>query len=110
MMSWIVDHLPWWAYWLATIFAALATLPMWWPIATWLWALLPNWARLLIVGALAVLTAYAAGRNRGSANERARAREAGVKAEQRREEKHNEIEALPDADLDRRLNRWLRKP
>ena len=108
MISFIIDHLPWWAYWAAIGFVALATLPMWWPVAVTIWTWMPNWMKALVIGIGAILTAYAAGRNRGSKNERDRQAERSKNAEAHRDELHKEIEALPDSELDKRFNRWVR--
>ena len=71
MMSLIADWVPWWV-WLALGGGILiATYSIWLP---W-WLLIPEKARLGIIGAVAAILAYLAGRNKGASGALQRAQE-----------------------------------
>jgi hypothetical protein len=71
-------------------------------------ALLPRSMKVAPTAVVAVLVAYIAGRNRGSKDERVHRAKKDARAVQTRKETDNEVRNLPDADVDRRLDKWMR--
>lgn len=104
MFAWIFDNTPLWV-WLAGGIAALAaSYTLWLPI----WGLLPKPAQAALIALAAVIGAYLAGRKRGADNATQRQKEQNAKAIQTRAEIDHEVRNLPDADLKRRGDKWLR--
>lgn len=105
-LSWAFNFVPWWSWFVVAGVILLATIPYWSPI----WAMTPNWLKTVIAAVAGLLAAYFAGRNRGAKDERDKSAAASARAVQRREETHNDIEKLPDADVTARLGKsgWLR--
>lgn len=101
---WLFNFVPWWVWAVGLLVAAIATYQFWAPI----WALTPRWLKAVIVGAGALLTAYVAGRNRGSKDERDRRAKADARAIQTRKETDDEVRNLPADDLNRRVDKWMR--
>jgi|GEM_PF-2742585 len=103
-LSWAFNFIPWWAWLVAAIIAAVLTYQFWLPI----WAVLPRPVKVLLAAIAAVLTAYVAGRNKGSKDERDRRAKADANAIQNRKDVDDEVRNLPADDLDRRLDKWMR--
>jgi len=111
-MTWLVgvvfDNTPWWAWGLAALAALAATYQLWWPI----WLALPSPVKAGAAAAGAAILAYLAGRNRGAsgalAREKAATEAAKARAVKIAKETENEVDALAPADLDRRLDLWMR--
>lgn len=102
--GWLLEVVPWWAWMLATATILAATYQIWAPI----WGLAPRPIRLAVLALMAIGSAYVAGRSHGAANERGRQESRRANAAAKRQEIDNEVDALPDAALDRRLDRWMR--
>lgn len=102
--SWAFNFVPWWVWVVAVIIIAIITYQFWMPI----WLALPKWLKGLIIGAAALFTAYVAGRNRGSKDERDQRAKADARAVQTRKETDDEIRNASAADIDRRLDGWMR--
>jgi hypothetical protein len=107
-MSWLLDFLPWWTWYAAVGITLCLTVPWWWPFATWAWSIMPNWLRGALGGAVAIMAAYLAGRNRGTSNERARQQARDAKATKTRLETNDAVDKLSDPDRKRALDRWMR--
>jgi len=111
-MTWllgvILDNTPWWAWALASLAALAATYQLWCP----LWLALPNPAKAGIAAAGAAILAYLAGRNRGAsgalAREKAATEAAKARAVKTAKETRDEVDTLAPADLDHRLDPWMR--
>jgi len=111
-MTWllgvVLDHTPWWAWALAALAALAATYQLWWPI----WLALPTPVKAGVATAGAAILAYLAGRNRGAsgalARERAATEAAKARAVKTAKETKDEVDALAPADLDHRLDPWMR--
>lgn len=104
MIAWIFDHTPLWVWMLGGIGALAASYPLWLPI----WGLLPKPAQAALIALVAVIGAYLAGRKTGADNASQRQKDQNAKAIQTRAEIDHEIRNLPDPDLHRRHNKWLR--
>jgi hypothetical protein len=102
-LSWAFNYVPWWVWVVAVIVAAIFTYQFWMPI----WMALPKWLKGLILGSETLFTAYVAGRNRGSKDERDQRAKADARAVHPKET-DNEIRNAPAADVDRRLDGWMR--
>lgn len=102
--SWLFNFIPWQAWVVIALVVLGLTFQFWAPI----WLALPTWAKTAIVFVIVAFTAYIAGRNRGSKDERdiQRRKEAG--AVQQREKIDAEIKRLDDTALQKRLDRWTR--
>lgn len=103
-LSWLFNFMPWWV-WLAIVVVLLA---VFWQALLPVWLALPKWLKGIILGAGALFTAYIAGRNRGSKDERDQRAKADARAVQTRKETDDEIRNAPAADVDRRLDKWMR--
>lgn len=79
------------------------------PFVTWLLGTKLGRILLAIGGAaIAVGAAFVKGFLEGKAHERAAEDRAALEAHQDREKKDDEVAKLPDADVDQRLDRWVR--
>lgn len=111
-MTWllgvVLDSTPWWAWGLAALAALAASYQIWWP----LWLALPSPVKAGIAAAGAAILAYLAGRNRGASGalerEKAATEEAKARAVKTAKETKDEVDALGHADLDSRLDPWMR--
>lgn len=108
-MSWIIDHIPLWAYVASAIVVSGAVFYFFSPILIPLWGLTPKWVKILGGGILTILGAYLGGRYKGAQNERERTQEADKEAIQRRQEVNKDVAKVPDSDLDKQLGGWLRR-
>lgn len=103
-LSYLLNFIPWWVW---TVIAVVLLAVFWQPVmAFWLGA--PKWLKGLILGAGALLTAYVAGRNKGSKDERDRRVKADAHAIQNRKDVDDEVRNLSPSDVDKRLDRWRR--
>ena len=66
------------------------------------------WAALILILASALRIAARQGRHAAEAEFAIRAAEARIRALRTSREVHHEIETLPEAERDRRLDRWMR--
>lgn len=66
------------------------------------------WAALILILASALRIATRQGRQAAEAEFTIRAAEARIRALRKSQEVRHEIEALPEAERDRRLDRWMR--
>lgn len=107
-MSWLLDHIPLWVYVTAGLLASGALFYFFSPILIPLWNVTPLWVKELLAAIGAIFAAYIAGRNKGSKNERDRQAQASAEALQRRSEINADVAKVPDADLDKRLGKWMR--
>lgn len=103
-LSYVFNFVPWWV-WTAIVIVLLAV--FWQPVMAF-WLSAPKWLKGLIIGAGALLTAYVAGRNKGSKDERDRRAKADAHAIQTRKETDDEVRNLTPGDADKRLDRWYR--
>jgi hypothetical protein len=103
-LSYAFNHVPWWVWLVAVLVAAGFTVQFWLPI----WAVMPNWLKVTLAAVGAVLTAYVAGRNKGSKDERDRRAKADAHAIQNRKDVDDEVRNLSPSDVDKRLDRWSR--
>ena len=103
-LSWAFNFVPWWMWPVGLLVAAIVTWQFWAPI----WALLPRPVKVALAAVGAVSVAYIAGRNRGSKDERDQRAKKDARAVQTRKETDDEVRNLPDADVDRRLDKWMR--
>jgi hypothetical protein len=103
-LSWAFNYVPWWVWGVI----AVVLLAVFWQALLPIWLVMPKWLKGLILGAGALLTAYIAGRNRGSKDERDRRAKADAHAIQNRKDVDDEVRNLPADDLDRRLDKWMR--
>lgn len=104
ILSWAFNFVPWWAWVVAFIITTTLTWQFWAPI----WAVLPTPGKVALAAIGAALVAYIAGRNRGSKDERDQRAKKDAHAVQTRKEIDDEIRNLPDADVDRGLDKWMR--
>jgi hypothetical protein len=102
--SWLFNFIPWWAWVVAAIIAAVLTYQFWLPI----WAMLPRPVKVALAAIAAVLTAYVAGRNKGSKDERDRRAKADANAIKNRKDIDDEVRNRPAATVDRDLDKWMR--
>ncbi|MGB5905755.1 MAG: hypothetical protein WBH00_23190 [Xanthobacteraceae bacterium] len=102
--SWLFNFVPWWVW---TVIAVVL-LAMFWQFLMPIWLALPKWLKGLILGAGALLTAYVAGRNRGSKDERDMEAKRSATAIKTRKETDDEVRNLSPSDTDKRLDRWFR--
>lgn len=101
--------IPWWVWAaLAAVLLAVALLYAPWIVA--LWARLPSWFRRVVVLVGTLGLAYIAGRNRGAHDVQEAQNKANARANEIRKEVDDEVSNLSDADLDKRYDRWVRKP
>ena len=105
----MLSLIPWWV-WAALVVVLMAAAMLYAPWVVALWARLPAWFRngLVLIGTLGL--AYLAGRNRGAADMKADQAKRDAQAVETRKEINNEVGALSDDDLDKRYDRWVRKP
>lgn len=104
LVSYVLDHVPWWLYVFAGAVVFFMTVPYWLPI----WNVLPNWLRVTLAGTAAVAVAYLAGRNKG-ASDAAKAREkANADAIKNRQTIDANVGGMGDADVTRGLDKWMR--
>lgn len=102
--SWLFNFIPWWVW---TVIAVVLLAVFWQPVmAFWLGA--PKWLKGLILAAGALLTAYIAGRNKGSKDERDRRAKADASAIKNRKEIDDEVRNRPAARIDSDLDKWMR--
>ncbi|MGB6079091.1 MAG: hypothetical protein WBF99_06480 [Xanthobacteraceae bacterium] len=103
-LSYAFNYVPWWV-WTIIVIVLVA---VFWQTLLPIWLALPKWLKGLILGAGALLTAYVAGRNKGSNDERDRRAKADAHAIQNRKDVDDEVRNLPADDLDRRFDKWMR--
>lgn len=103
-LSYAFNFVPWWLWLVGLLIAAIVTWQFWAPI----WAVLPKPVKIALATVGAILAAYAAGRNRGSKDERDQRAKKDARAIQKRKETDDEIRNLPADDLDRRIDKWMR--
>lgn len=108
MLSWFIDQIPWWVYLVVGLFGTGALFYFFSPILVPLWNLTPQWVKVAGGVILAIGLAFVGGRNRGAKDAKERQAQANAEAETNRVEKHDEIQKLPPADLDKRLDKWMR--
>lgn len=102
-LSYAFNFVPWWV-WTIIVVVLLA---VFWQALLPIWLALPQWLKGLILAGGALLTAYVAGRNKGSKDERDRRAKADAHAIQNRKDVDDEVRNLPADDLDRRLDKWM---
>lgn len=103
-MSWIIDHLPWWAWVIAGGAVLAATVTFWLPI----WTALPRSAKAGLIAIGGIFAAYFAGRNRGASNATDAQRGKDAKALKQRLEVEDEIRGMSKSDRDRLVDGWMR--
>jgi len=103
-LSYAFNFVPWWVW---TVIAVVL-LAVFWQALLPIWLALPKWLKGLILGTGALLTAYVAGRNKGSKDERDRRAKADAHAIQNRKDVDDEVRNLSPSDTDKRLDRWYR--
>lgn len=103
-LSWAFNFVPWWV-WTVIAFVLVA---VFWQALLPIWLALPKWLKGLILAVGALLTAYVAGRNKGSKDERNQRAKKDAQALQTRKDTDDEVRNLPADDLDRRLDLWMR--
>jgi len=108
MKAWIFDFVPWWLWAALFAFLLLVTVQLWLPLAAAAWRVMPAWLRFLLGGFLAVLLAYAAGRNKGRQNERVRQQERDATAVERRRRSDAEVDAMPPKQRRKEMDEWYR--
>lgn len=108
MFSSIIDYVPWWV-WTGLALggggAAIFFIPGALALVTTIYNLLPKSIRLAFSAVVAVLVAYLAGRNRGSANERDKNKDRADNAVRNRLEVENKIGKLTPSQVDHELDR-----
>lgn len=102
--SWILNFVPVWAWITIVIVVAVLTYQIWLPI----WTILPKPVKILIGAVAGAIGFYLGGRYKGAKDERDVAKQRDAQAVQKRSEKNDEIKNLPDTDVDKRLNKWMR--
>lgn len=105
MLSYLFNFVPWWLWVLLIALAAGISWQFWGPI----WMALPRPAKTALATLGALIAVYVMGRNKGSRDERDQAAKRDARATQTRKEIEDEIRDLPDDDVDRRLDRWMRR-
>lgn len=108
MIAYIFDQIPWWLYLLLGGLAAGALFYFFSPILIPLWAATPKSVKIALGAVGAAFLAFIYGINRGNRNAREMQAKQNAQAVQKRTETDNEIAKLGDADLDRRLDKWMR--
>lgn len=103
-LSYAFNYVPWWVW---TVFA-IVLVAVFWQTLLPIWLALPKWLKGLILAAGALLTAYVAGRNKGSNDERDRRAKADAHAIQTRKETDDEVRNRPAARVDSDLDKWMR--
>lgn len=103
-ISWAFNFIPWWM--LAVI--AIVLVAVFWQALLPIWLALPKWLKGLILAVGALLTAYVAGRNKGSKDERDRRVKADANAIKNRKDIDDEILNRPAARIDSDLDKWMR--
>lgn len=104
MISWLFNFVPWWIY--VVVIVVLITVG--WQFISPIWLMLPKPVKIGLVFLATLLTAYIAGRNRGSKDERAMNVKRDVQANNTRNDIHAKIEKLDTAAVDKRLGKWVR--
>jgi len=107
-MSWILDHVSPWV-WVIVGLGIAGTLWFYFsPIIITLWNLTPRPIRIAIGAIAALIAAVIYGRHRGAQDERdaQQKREAGAVDTRRKIDE--DVEKSSDADVDKRLSRWMR--
>lgn len=103
-LSYAFNFIPWWV-WTIIVIVPVA---VFWQALLPIWLALPKWLKGLIIGAGALLTAYVAGRNRGSKDERDRRVKADANAIKNRKDIDDEIRNRPATRVDSDLDKWMR--
>jgi hypothetical protein len=106
-MSWIIDHIPIWAWVVATL--ALAGVAWFYlgGVLLPIWNLMPKPLKIAIGGTLAAIGFYLGGRYRGRANAEEEDRRRNAEALQKRKEVDDAVSKLPPGEAESRLrNRW----
>jgi hypothetical protein len=103
-LSYAFNYVPWWVW---TVIAIVLLAVFWQPVMAF-WLSAPKWLKGLIIGAGALLTAYVAGRNKGSKDERDRRAKADANAIKNRKDIDDEVRNRPAATVDRDLDKWMR--
>jgi hypothetical protein len=104
MISWIIDSVPYWVWFVLAAIALAATYPFW----STIWLITPRWLKATLIAIAALLATYLAGRNRGLANEKARQAKANAEATKRRLDTNAEVDRMRPADRDKSLDKWMR--
>lgn len=104
MFSWVLDHVPYWVWFVVGAVALAATYPMWSAI----WLLTPRWLKTVLIAIASLVAAYLAGRNRGTKDAKDAQAKANAEAVKRRLDTNDEVTRMRPADRDKSLDRWLR--
>ncbi len=107
-MNWLLDYIPWYV-WLGLTLggggALLAFVPGALAAVVAIWNMLPGWARWALGGFVAALLAYAAGRNKGSRDERDKNKARADNAVRNRQEVDNEVRNYTPTQVDQQLKK-----
>lgn len=104
----IKNMIPWWVYLILIVAGGGILWVYFGPIILAVWARLPNWAKYAISLLLAIGLSVVYGRNKGYNDARSTQKKLDERAVQKREEIHSEVQKLNTADLDKRMDKWLR--
>ncbi len=108
MVDFILNQIPWWVYLGLGIAAVGALLFFFGPILLPIWRLIPLPARVALAGAFAAFLAWVAGRNKGTEDAKELQRRNDANAVQHRNEVNQSVRDAPAADVDKRLDKWMR--
>lgn len=107
-MQYYIDMVPWYVWLLPAPIIVGLLLVFAGPWVLGIWNMLPRPVKLVLmfVGTLGI--AFFMGRSQGNKAARDRQRKLDEKAIQTRQETHDEVKALPDDKLDKRIDKWMR--
>lgn len=107
-MSWILDHVPPWVW----LIAGLGGFGVLWfyfsPIIIAIWNLTPKPIRIALGAVGALIAAVMWGRYRGAKDEREAQKKREAGAVDTRSKINEDVKKSSDADIDKRLSRWMR--
>jgi len=103
-----MDQIPWWT-WL--IFAGVIAVPLLFyfgPVIIGIWNVMPRWLKISLGVTGSLFLSYFAGRNKASRDAKERERQLSANAVKNREQIHDEVNKIPDSELDKHLGKRLR--
>lgn len=112
-MGWTIvqaalDHVPL-GVWLAIVFVTAGVVYFYAaPIINVIWAVTPNWLKIVLGVVGTGIGIYIYGRTQGAKTARELEKQRQVNAVRDREKIHEDVKNLSDTDLDKRFDKWVR--
>jgi hypothetical protein len=110
-MNWIADHVPLWLWVVLTLGgggAIIAFVPGALALVVGIWNMMPKPVKIVLGATVGALALYLAGRNKGHADAVVEQEKRDERGEQQRQDIHRDIAKLPEKDVDRRLDKYMR--